>query len=139
MFPERKFDVTPNVTFPVFDSDNVKDFFASDSIGNRAFAQNFGGYPRSDIALINEQQSLQVAQNLLNNLSEYQSDGSTSGLSDLEIMMSHKSKYCQTPSEKVRWIESQMQVYRDREAAKLAEKQAAEKQNPKIEFDSEES
>lgn len=134
MFPKRDFDVTPHVTFPEFNAENVSDFFASDSVGNRSFAQNYGGYPRSDIALINEQQSLQVAQNLLNNLNEYSSDGSTAGLSDLEIMMAHKSKYCQTPSERVRWIENQMQLYRDREAAKLADQQMQDQQNPKIEF-----
>lgn len=134
MFPKRSFDVTPLVTFPEFNAENVCDFFASDSVGNRSFAQNYGGYPRSDIALINEQQSLQVAQNLLNNLNEYSSDGSTAGLSDIEIMMAHKSKYCQTPSERVRWIENQMQLYRDREAAKLADQQMQDQQNPKIEF-----
>ena len=94
------------------DNSNLSDFYIADVVGNRRFAQNFGGYPRSDIAEINAQASLQQAQNLLRDLAEIPVNDVNSGLTDAQIMLGHRSKYVQTPSESVRWLESQIE-YRD--------------------------
>ena len=36
------------------DNSNIRDFYCADVVGDRRFAQNYGGYPRSDIAEINK-------------------------------------------------------------------------------------
>ena len=42
-------------------------------------------------------------------LSDFTPDSNpTAGLSDAEIMLGHRSKYCQTASEQVQWLESQI-------------------------------
>lgn len=90
------------------DGSNLCDFFCADVVGNRRFAQNYGGYPRSEIAEINAQASLQQAQNLLNDLVVY--DGQYQNGTPEEIMLSHKSKYVQAPSEMIDYIERQLQI-----------------------------
>ena len=76
------------------DGSNVSDFYCADVVGNRRFAQNYGGYPRSEIAEINAAATMQEQMNLLSQLNDYTpSSNPTAGLSDAEIMLSHKSKY----------------------------------------------
>lgn len=102
------------------DNSNINEFYIADVVGNRRFAQNYGGYPRSEIAEINAQASLQQAQNLLRDLAEIPVTDVNSGLTDAQIMLAHKSKYCQTPSEQVRFVESQIAL---RDAERFAASQ----------------
>lgn len=112
---------TYNDSYPVLESDgsNVGLFYCADVVGARRFVLNYGGYPRSEIAEINEAQSLEMQMALLSSLNDFSpKDNPNSGLSDVEIMLGHKSKYIQTPSESVRWLESQIA---ERDAKRFAE------------------
>lgn len=113
-------DINPKIND---DKSNVNCFFSADTVGHKRFAQNFGGYPRSEIAEINAQSNLQSQMNLLSELQDF-STGSNpnAGLSDAEIMLSHRSKYMQAPSELQSWIENQLAI-RDasRETSKVVE------------------
>lgn len=101
------------------DGSNANRFFCADVVGSRRFAQNYGGYPRSEIAQMNEAVSLEEQINLLNYLQDYTpSNNPTAGLSDAEIMLGHKSKYLQAASEKIAWLESQLE---QRDAKRYAE------------------
>lgn len=105
------------------DGSNVSDFFCADVVGNRRFAQNYGGYPRSEIAEINAAATMQEQANLLAQLKDYTpSSNPNAGLSDAEIMLSHKSKYQQTATEMQSWIENQLNI---RDVKANAEKVAA--------------
>lgn len=91
------------------DGSNASLFYCADVVGSRRFALNYGGYPRSDIAEILESTSLEQQLSLINSLQDFStSDNPNAGLSDAEIMLGHKSKYLQTPSESVRWLETQL-------------------------------
>lgn len=104
------------------DGSNKELFYCPDVVGSHRFAQNYGGYPRSDISLINEQTNMQLAQQMLQQLMDYgSSDSPNAGLSDAEIMMSHKSKYCQSPSELIRYYEDMIDLRNSRQASKASE------------------
>lgn len=106
---------THNDAYPVLESDgsNADQFYAADVVGNRRFAHNYGGYPRSEIAEINEAASLEQQMSLLNDLRDMSpTDNPNAGKTDAEIMLGHKSKYLQTPSESVKWLESQLEERR---------------------------
>lgn len=94
------------------DGSNSKDFFAIDSVSVKKFAQNYGGYPRSDIAEINEQSNVMIQAEMLSRLQQLPVSDSNSGLSDQEIMLQHRSKYCQTAGEQISWLEELIK-YRD--------------------------
>lgn len=105
------------------DKSNVNSFFSADTVGHKRFAQNFGGYPRSEIAEINAQANLQNQMNLLSELQDFSTGNNpNAGLTDAEIMLSHRSKYMQTASELQGWIENQLSI-RDarRESTKVVE------------------
>lgn len=93
---------------PTLDKDgsNKADFFLPDVIGSRKFVRNFAGYPRSDIAIINEQTNQKVAEALLNDLVDYSSPNSAR--SDTDFQLSLRSKYCQTPSEMIRYFDGEL-------------------------------
>lgn len=120
-------------------SDGNRDaFFCADVLGKKRFAQNFAGYPRSDIAQLNAAASEQEMNYLLSQLKDYSpSTNPNAGLSDTEIMLGHKSKYCQTPSETISWLESQLER-RDleRQAQELKAAQEA-KASESIKFEKE--
>lgn len=112
------------------DGSNANDFFTTDVVGDKSFAQNFGGYPRSDIAMINEQQNIAVQKALLDKLETITPDNSNAGLSDVEIALGHRSKYQQAPSEMQSWLSDQLAIrdakrleYARQMAAKAAEQQ----------------
>lgn len=107
------------------DKSNIKDFYVADVVGNRKFAQNFGGHPRSDIAEINSQASLATAENLLRDLQVFEPTNDNAGLNDAEILLGLKSRYQQTPSEMVEFCESQIQI-RDAKRAEAARQQNKE-------------
>lgn len=111
------------------DGSNAVDFFTADVIGGRKFVQNHGGYPRSEIAEINAAANLQIQADLLSRLTDF-SDGSNpnSGLTDAQIMMSHKSKYQQAPNEVQEWLQGQIEV-RDNLRFEMAKKAAAAKKS----------
>lgn len=98
----------PNVAVLNSDGSNKCDFYIPDVIGNRRFAQNYGGYPRSDIALINEQTDIAVAKGLLESLNDYSQPDVNQGRSDAEMLLSLRSKYCQTASEQIRYFENEI-------------------------------
>lgn len=127
------------ITIPQFDFElkedksNIADFYCADVVGNRRFAQNYGGYPRSDIAEINAQSSLSAAENLLRDLQVFDVDNPNAGLTDAEIMLSHKSKYLQSASEVQGWLENQLAV-RDAKRQQLQDSKEA-----KINFENDDS
>lgn len=90
------------------DGSNKHDFYIPDVIGNHRFAQNYGGYPRSDIAEINAQNDLSIAKAMLESLGDYSSAESNQGVSDAQILLGLQSRYCQAPSEMIRHIESEI-------------------------------
>ena len=117
------------------DGSNVGDFYCADVVGNRRFAQNYGGYPRSEIAEINDAATMQEQMNLLSQLNDYTpSDNPNAGLSDAEIMLSHRSKYQQCATELQSWIVNQINI-RD---ARVAESKKSVSPDT-IEFNKEDS
>lgn len=119
-----------SIVNPVFNKDgsNASDFYVADVVGHKRFAQNFGGYPRSEIAEINAQTNLQVAKQLLSELSDFSGDvnNQNAGVPDAVISMAHKSKYQQEPAEMIDFIDSQLAI-RDGIRAQQAVKAAAAK------------
>lgn len=103
------------------DNSNVGMFFCADVVGGKRFAMNFGGYPRSEIAEINACADINQQANLLSQLVDYSpSDNPNAGLTDVEIMLGHRSKYCQTASEQTRWLEEKLrQRYLKCQAAEM--------------------
>ena len=102
----QNYDINPTLNE---DNGNISMFFCADVVGSKRFANNFGGYPRSEIAEINAAADLNQQANLLAQLNDYSTnDNPNAGLSDAEIMLGHRSKYCQTASEQVAWLESQI-------------------------------
>lgn len=121
-------ELNTQFSFPELKADgsNANEFFCADVVGARRFAQNYGGYPRSDIALINEQQNLSVAQSMLENLPDFGTkDNPNQGLVDAQIVKGVRSKYMQSPAEVLPYIEQKIQERNDRLAAIEAEKAAA--------------
>lgn len=102
------------IVVPVLQADggNSIDFYCSDVVGNKRFAQNYGCYPRSEIAEINAQADIRLQAAMLADLTDYSSDVDfrNAGLSDQEILLSHRSKYCQCPTEQQRWLENQLAI-----------------------------
>lgn len=108
-FYEARFKASmPQVAVLSSDGSNKKDFFIPDVIGNKRFAQNYGGYPRSDIAVINEQNDLAVAKGLLESLQDYSQPDVNQGRSDAELLLALQSKYCQTPSEQISYFANEI-------------------------------
>ena len=106
------------------DKKNAAAFFQLDMMTSKSFAKNYGNHPRSDIALINEQQNLQAAQNLLNRL-QVLPDDKRVGVSESQLIAAMRSKYCQTQGEMVRHFENLLEVRDKRIAAEAYAKQQA--------------
>lgn len=98
-----------------------------DEYTSREFARNYGDHPRSDIALLNEQTDMSAVNWLLDKLQQRKSDGVGSDISDKDLSISHKSKYCQTASEQINHYERILEERDNRELAQMEEKQRAEK------------
>ena len=128
LIKEHVVQASKTILNPKFNKDgsNASDFYFADVVGHKRFAQNFGGYPRSEIAEINAQTNLQVAKQLLSQMTDFSSDvnNQNAGIPDAVISMGHKSKYIQTPSEQINFIDSQLAI-RDGIRAKQAAEQAA--------------
>lgn len=112
------------------DGSNASDFYSADVVGHKRFAQNFGGYPRSEIAEINAQTNLENAKLLLSQLTDFSAEAGNqnAGVPDAVISMGHKSKYMQCPAEMIDYVEGQLAIrdgIRADQAAKIAAAQAA--------------
>lgn len=116
--------------------DNVAAFYcAADFETQKSFCKNFGGYPRSDIAMIIEEQNIEVAQQLAARLVQFPESGD-SNLSDTELLANARSKYCQTPAEMVAHIERLLEKrdadlsakMDDEQKSKLSDEQKARRQ-----------
>lgn len=99
--------------------ENVAAFYAAcDLDTQRSFTKNFGGYPRSDIAMIEEEQNQEVALHLAERLVQLNSPD-TSSLDDTALLASHRSKYCQSPSEMVDFIGRQLDISDEKRLSNL--------------------
>lgn len=121
--------INPIVEAPQFDIENSDPhgfYKIVDDYTQQDFALNYGGYPRSDIALLNEQQDMTYVNNLLSRLSERSSDGVSDDVSDFDLSLAHKSKYCQTASEMIKYYENLLEE-RDRRSLETADEKDREK------------
>lgn len=108
---------------------NVAAFYAvADIPTQKSFVRNYGGYVRSDIAQIIDEQNQEVALQLSSRLLERPDD--TSDKSVVDIIAAHHSKYAQTPSEMIEFIDSRLALRDEKRAAKASdeEKQKIEKE-----------
>lgn len=105
------------------DGSNAFDYFCADVVGNRRFAQNYGGYQRSEIAELNAATTEVQMRSILSTLEDYSpKNNPNAGRSDAEIMLGHKSKYQQTATEMQSYINDQLMR---RDAARQAAYQAS--------------
>lgn len=117
--------IDDNIEYMEKDGSNANRFFCADVVSNRKFAQNYGGYPRSEIAEINAQANLEIQKSMLSQLVDFTNQPNpTAGMSDAQLMLSHRSKYQQAPSEIQSWLEGQLQIRDVRRAQAIAEMQA---------------
>lgn len=119
------------------DNSNLSAFYCPDVVGSRRFVLNRGGYPMSEIHQIVEAETVEMQMNLLAQLEDYTpSDNPNSGLSDAEIMLGHRSKYCQTASEQIGWLQEQ---YHTRQMQRAVAQMNAEDGQQKINFENNEN
>lgn len=110
------------------DGSNKDAFYCADVVGSRKFVLNHGGYPRSEIAELNEMTNVQQMQSLLSQMADYSpSSNLNAGLTDAEIMLGHKSKYLQTPSESVCWLEEQLRIRASQREAAVSQSEPGDK------------
>lgn len=121
MFPERKFNLSGSVKLPTLkkDKSNISDFFAVDTVGNKAPVFNYGGWHRNDLATLNAQSDMSVAKAMAMQLHQTDEVDLNAGKSDAEILLHAKSKYIQSPSEMTRFIEQEL-AFRDERLARAA-------------------
>lgn len=132
-------DALKSIKIQVMDKDgsNAVDFFCADVVGSRQFAQNFGGYPRSEIAIINECQNAVLQESLIKQLDDFRAsaDAQNVGVPDAELMLAHKSKYQQTASEVQQYYYDMLTIRDSRVAVAEASKAAKKADHGAIEFD----
>lgn len=136
MFPKRDLNYIekPIRVELAKDGSNKDDFYCPcGTLDTKSFARNYGGYPRSDLAIINEQTDLNVAKAMLSNLVQIP-DGKPNPQSDAEQILSLRSKYCQSIDEQVKYTE-RMLTLRDEKIAQLRARQiVADKEKQTIDF-----
>ena len=88
----------------------------------KSFVRNYGGHPRSDIAVINEQTDLSVAANLVERLTVQPQSGNPDASID-DVLLTMKSKYCQTPSEMIEYYDRLLKDRDDKELARLEDQE----------------
>lgn len=108
------------------DGFNKSAYYAADIVNKDDDCfKNYGGYPRSELAIINEQQSLDIAKMQLDAVQILPDDTKLEkDVSDLELQFALKSRYLQTPSEIISYNE-RLLAERDRRAQVAAAKKAA--------------
>lgn len=119
-----------------FDFEGMKDmlcmFFRKlDDLTARSFARNYGGHPRSDIALLNEQNDLNGMTAIVNRIEERHGDGFNPDVPDAEIRIAFKSRYCQTASEMIQYYDNIL-AERDRRATEHMEGEAKKKADAEL-------
>lgn len=131
MFPPRDLNFKEEIIVPKLadDGSNQCDFYRADVLGSKKFVTNYGGWPRSDLALINEQTDLGVAKAMAAQLVDFNSDAPNShrGMFDTDIILQSRSKYCQAPAEQLKFIERQISE-RDARIAYLKQLQQQHKE-----------
>lgn len=141
-YPRRNYDIDYTIEVPVLERDgsNRSDFFCADVLSGKEFARNYGGYPRSDLAQLREAASIDLQRELASRLVDYGDggvqipDGSSSA--DLDAaFLSLKSRYQQTPSEVVGYIENQLKVRDARVAASAAVESSVQVQDSSTNID----
>lgn len=106
-------------------NDNVAAFYSvADIPTQQSFARNYGGYVRSDIAQIIDEQNHEVALQLSARLIERPDDTSDKSVADL--LAAHHSKYAQTPSEMIEFIDNQLSI-RDQKRMELVNEEEKKK------------
>lgn len=107
------------------DGSNRHDFFcASGTLDKKSFVNNYGGWPRSDLAIINEQTDFNVAKAMLANIEQFP-ESQRSNFSEAELLIMNKSKYTQSISENLAYTEKVLQ-FRDEKLAELNRLKAAQ-------------
>lgn len=86
---------------------------------SEGFAKNYGGHPRSDVALLDESDNMMALTQVLNRMDQRKSDGVSADVSDSELSLAFKSKYCQTASEYAKYYEHLLEIRDHRELEKL--------------------
>lgn len=111
MFTSEGIKLNDNHQVVIFSEDKDPRLFYRPvgDFGEQAFCRNYGGHPRSDVAVLNEQNDLTEVQGLISRLFQRSGDGVTDEVSDAELSLSHRSRYCQTASEKIQWYMSQLE------------------------------
>lgn len=130
MFPTRDLHFVENFKCVLFDvnGSNSHDFAKVDVLGNKRFNDNYAGWPRSDLALIDSQSDFKVAKAMAMELVQFDSPNVNDGLTDQEILLQAKSKYCQAPSEQMKYYERMIELRDQKRAdrAAIESRQAAE-------------
>lgn len=103
------------------DGSNGSQFYTGDVLNLRGDEfKNYGGWPRNELAIINEQQSEAIAQAMCDKLVQVHDDGTLEkDMPDSELRLQLKSRYCQTPSEQTAHFERLLEIRDER----IAEKQ----------------
>lgn len=108
------------------DGSNADEFYKADVLEliGKEF-RNYGGYPRNEIAVINEQQSIEVAKALFERLQQLPDDSKLEkDVSDADLKLQLKSRYCQTPSEQIAHNEEMLRIRDERLQTNAARKAA---------------
>lgn len=121
------------------DGSNASGFYKADilSLDGKEF-KNYGGYPRNEVAVINEQQNEVVARALADRLVQVPDDSRTvEQVSDTDLMLMAKSKYMQTPSEIIAHNERILQIRDERiaERKRLTEERIKQQKDAKAKQD----
>ena len=131
MFPRRDYNLQSDFSLPKLkeDKSNLSAFYKPDTFGTeQPCFKNYGGWPRNELAIINETESIEVAKALADKLVSLPDDTKVN-VPDSQLSLMLKSKYCQTPSEQVahyeRVIEARDTMLANRRAAAAARAAAA--------------
>lgn len=106
------------------DGSNAEKFYKADMLAlDGDEFRNYGGYPRNEIAIINEQNSIDVAKAMVEKMVVLNDDSMPeSKISDADLRLGLKSRYQQTISETIDFNEKLLKIRDERiaEARKAA-------------------
>lgn len=135
MFPRRDYNINSDFSVPKLNEDksNLSAFYKADTFATEEDCfKNYGGWPRNELAIINETEFLEVAKTLAAKLVPLPDDTKV-GIPDSQLSLMLKSKYCQTPSEVTahyeRILEHRDAIIAERQAAVARKKAAAVQAN----------
>lgn len=119
MFADKRKEEFTEIVVPAIEESPKSFFKIVGDYTREGFAKNYGGHPRSDVALLNEQDDMTALQSVLARLQERGSDGVGADVPDSELALAHKSKYCQTASEMIKYYENLLEIRDNRELERL--------------------